>query len=89
MSIGFKRTRLLLAVVENIVAQRGKPVYGSSIIQAIKAPAGSVYPALKRLTEAGWLAWEMEPAPADRPGRKLYTLTPLGQREAIQFLKEQ
>lgn len=40
---------------------------------------GSLYPALARLEEAGWIEASWAPGPAG-PGRKEYTLTPSGRR---------
>lgn len=60
--------------------------YGFDIIDMTGMPGGTVYPALRRLEEAGYLssAWE-EPSVAQaapRPARKYYELTRPG-REAL------
>ena len=61
-------------------------LYGFDIIDVTGLPGGTVYPALRRLEEAGYLAskWE-KPALAQqqqRPPRKYYELTRAG-REAL------
>ena len=60
--------------------------YGFDIIDITGMPGGTVYPALRRLDEAGYLtsAWEKERVAlaAERPRRKYYTLTRAG-REAL------
>jgi PadR family transcriptional regulator PadR len=61
-------------------------LYGFDIIDITGLPGGTVYPALRRLEEAGYLAskWE-KPALAQqqqRPPRKYYELTREG-REAL------
>ena len=61
-------------------------LYGFDIIDVTGVPGGTVYPALRRLEEAGYLAskWE-EPRIAQaepRPARRYYELTRAG-REAL------
>jgi DNA-binding PadR family transcriptional regulator len=60
--------------------------YGFDIIDVTGMPGGTVYPALRRLEDAGYLtaAWEKEEVAhaADRPRRRYYTLTRTG-REAL------
>ena len=60
--------------------------YGFDIIDITGMPGGTVYPALRRLEEAGQLASEWEKPSiaqaAPRPARKYYELTRSG-REAL------
>lgn len=53
--------------------------YGFDVMEACGLPSGTVYPALRRLERAGWVAahWEDEETAreAGRPARKLYALT--------------
>lgn len=60
--------------------------YGFDIIDMTGVPGGTVYPALRRLEEAGHLAskWEKQSIAqaAPRPPRKYYELTRAG-REAL------
>ncbi len=62
-------------------------LYGFDIIDNTGMPGGTVYPALRRLDDAGYLtsAWE-EPSISQsepRPARKYYELTAAG-REALE-----
>ena len=82
MSKGFltQATAVILQAVANGY------LYGFDIIDITGLPGGTVYPALRRLEEAGYLAskWEKQSiAPAaPRPPRKYYDLTRAG-REAL------
>lgn len=55
------------------------PAWGLRICEATDYGSGTVYPALDRLMKAGWIQdhWE-DPAPADRPRRRFYTITSTG-----------
>jgi PadR family transcriptional regulator PadR len=57
----------------------GAPAWGLVIRDLTGYPGGSVYPALGRLLDAGWVTdqWE-RPLPEDRPPRRFYVLTPAG-----------
>ena len=61
-------------------------LYGFDIIDITGVPGGTVYPALRRLEEAGFLAskWEKQSISQSepRPQRKYYELTRAG-REAL------
>ena len=60
--------------------------YGFDIVDITGMPSGTVYPALRRLEDAGYLLskWETERAAyaQNRPRRKYYELTRAG-REAL------
>jgi DNA-binding PadR family transcriptional regulator len=60
--------------------------YGFDIIDITGMPGGTVYPALRRLEDAGYLtsAWEKERVAqaAERPRRRYYSMTRAG-REAL------
>ena len=60
--------------------------YGFSVMEITGLPSGTVYPALRRLEDAGYLLskWETERAAyaQNRPRRKYYELTRAG-REAL------
>ena len=58
---------------------------GAEISKAAGIGAGTLYPLLARLEEAGWLRseWEqIDPSEAGRPRRRFYSLTGLGQTRA-------
>jgi DNA-binding PadR family transcriptional regulator len=66
-------------------------LYGFDIIDITGMPGGTVYPALRRLEEAGYLAskWE-KPSIAraePRPPRKYYELTRAGQGALAETVK--
>ena len=52
------------------------PVRGLKLCEHTGHGTGTIYPALDRLLQAGWIEdrWE-EPTPADRPRRRYYTVT--------------
>jgi len=59
--------------------------YGLELMDNAKVGAGTIYPMLTRLEEAGWVEslWEdVDPTKAGRPARRYYTLTGLGHTEA-------
>jgi PadR family transcriptional regulator PadR len=55
------------------------PAWGRRICARTGHGHGTVYPALSRMTGAGWLEdrWE-EPRPPDRPRRRFYEMTAAG-----------
>lgn len=57
--------------------------YGFDIMDNTGLPGGTVYPALRRMEVAGWIAsqWEKEgiAQKEGRPARKYYKLTPAGE----------
>ena len=50
--------------------------WGLKLCEQTGHGTGTIYPALDRLLQAGWIEdrWE-EPTPADRPRRRYYTVT--------------
>jgi DNA-binding PadR family transcriptional regulator len=75
--MGFAAVRVLRAVAGGIV-------YGFDIIDATGLPSGTVYPALSRLEQDGYLRSSWEDLAAahrqKRPPRRYYKLTPEGRR---------
>jgi PadR family transcriptional regulator, regulatory protein PadR len=63
-------------------APASDPIWGLQICERTGRGSGTVYPALDRLTKAGWISdrWE-SPAPADRPRRRFYAVTDEGRSE--------
>jgi PadR family transcriptional regulator, regulatory protein PadR len=63
-------------------APAAEPVWGLQICEQTGRGSGTVYPALDRLTKAGWISdrWE-SPAPADRPRRRFYSVTQAGREQ--------
>ena len=72
---------LLLAVLES------GPLHGYAVIEALQTrsagtlmlPTGTVYPALRRLEDAGWIEGRWSTVAGRK--RRTYSLTPGGQRE--------
>jgi len=66
-------------------------LYGFDIIDITGLPGGTVYPALRRLEEAGYLASEWEKhsiaQAATRPPRKYYELTRSGREVLAEAVK--
>lgn len=52
------------------------PVWGLKLCEQTGHGSGTIYPALDRLLQAGWIEdrWE-EPTPADRPRRRYYSVS--------------
>lgn len=76
-----RMTQVTALVMRAVAAGKG---YGFDVMEAAGLPSGTVYPALRRLEKAGYLAarWEdADAAHADgRPRRRLYELTAAGRR---------
>lgn len=73
--------RLLRVFLEDPEQSR----FGTELIQQARVSAGSLYPALRRMETAGFIAgaWEdIDPSAEGRPARRYYTLTADGAREA-------
>lgn len=77
------RRQLGYATIAVLKAVRDGYGYGTDIMDRTGLPSGTVYPALSRLDERGYLRsrWEKrEVADAERrPRRRYYRLTPSGQ----------
>lgn len=75
------RVTLVILDVLNVImgASPDNPAWGLRICEMTSHGPGTVYPALDRLMKAGWIEdrWE-DPAPADRPRRRFYTITSAG-----------
>lgn len=64
---------------------------GAEITKRTKVGPGTLYPLLARLETHGWLssAWEdVDPSEVGRPRKRLYRLTGVGQRSALNTLSE-
>jgi len=66
--------------------------YGLELANASGLKTGTIYPALARLEQAGWVSsyWEdVDPSAAGRPKRRLYRLTGEGADAARSAVDEQ
>lgn len=62
-----------------------EPMYGMELMDAARAPSGTLYPILARYRDWKWLIAEREdidPSEAGRPARTYYRLTGIGVAEA-------
>ena len=84
---GIRRiSRPLVLVLDELLAKPRRRHYGYELMQATGIPAGTLYPLLVRLSDAGWLdaSWE-SPTEGDRP-RHVYRLTAEGRHAALDLL---
>jgi PadR family transcriptional regulator len=78
-------TMVIMDVLDVLMnAPPDDPAWGLKLCEQTGHGTGTIYPALDRLLQAGWIEdrWE-EPPPEDRPSRRYYTITAVG-REAYQ-----
>ena len=79
-------SRPALLVLDALLAEAGW-VHGYELTRSTGIQAGTLYPLLVRLADAGWLGakWETR-AEGGRPPRHLYRLTAEGRRSAREYL---
>jgi DNA-binding PadR family transcriptional regulator len=68
-------------VLELLLADPGRELYGFEIGQDAGLPSGTVHPILARLEALGWVSsrWEaVDPGEAGRPARRYYRMTAEG-----------
>ncbi|MCP3935190.1 MAG: PadR family transcriptional regulator [Actinomycetia bacterium] len=86
-----RRTHALVAVLSVLVASPAERHWGYQLQREAGVRSGVLYPILRRLYEAGWLAdgWE-DPGgvKAGRPPRRYYTVTATGELAMRQILVE-
>ncbi|MEO3811870.1 helix-turn-helix transcriptional regulator [Sphaerisporangium sp. B11E5] len=64
-------------------------LHGWAIKKAAGLSGAATYKMLDRLEDAGWVAGQWEPSPeAGKPQRRVYRLTPTGERAARAVLSE-
>jgi DNA-binding PadR family transcriptional regulator len=76
-------------VLEALLADPTRDLYGLQIGQQAGLPSGTVHPILARLEAVGWLesSWEqIDPRVEGRPARRYYRLTGAGAVAARQAL---
>lgn len=80
-------SRPLALVLDELLVTPRRRRYGYDLMQATGIPAGTLYPLLVRLSDAGWLdaSWETA-AEGGRPPRHMYVLTAEGRRGARELL---
>lgn len=80
-----------LQLLRLMMEQPQEKVAGIDVARKLKIGSGTLYPLLARLAWAGWLSSgleEIDPSVENRPQRRLYKLTPLGQSNAKRSLDE-
>ena len=80
-SAGPRMTIPTQLVLETLLADPTRELYGLAIGQAAGLPSGTVHPILARLEAVGWLEshWEdIDPREQGRPARRYYRLTGAG-----------
>jgi DNA-binding PadR family transcriptional regulator len=83
MQVSLQTLQLLQVFMEDPSRAR----YGLELAKRTGLKSGTVYPALGRLEQEGWLTSEVEdvdPKLAKRPARRIYTLTNAGMAGATQ-----
>jgi PadR family transcriptional regulator len=77
MQVSLQTLQLLQVFMED----PSRPRYGLELAKRTGLKSGTVYPALGRLEQEGWLTSAVEdvdPRQAGRPARRIYTLTNAG-----------
>lgn len=88
MSWPFRVTRPLVAVLQALL-RVDEPIHGWHLAEVTHQSGPNVYRALRRLQDAAWVDCRWVDSPeSGRPRRRLYWLTPAGQRGAVQLLNE-
>ena len=83
--IGPRVTYRTRAVLTELLAASPEGTWGLAICRATKLRAGTVYPILERLRDAGWVVHQPETGPhPGRPARGYYALTEAGREKARQ-----
>jgi DNA-binding PadR family transcriptional regulator len=85
-------TAAVLGIFAVLADDVTRPRYGLEIAKAASLSHTTIYDTLARLETAGWLssAWETrDPHAEKRPRRRLYRLTPLGERIAQRSIESQ
>jgi PadR family transcriptional regulator, regulatory protein PadR len=80
----------VVALFYQTMLSRGEELHGWAIIKSTHRPGPTVYGVLDRLEDMGWVAsrWEASDHDPGRPRRRLYWLTPQGELEAREVLRE-
>ncbi len=76
-----------LQLLQVFMEDPSQPRYGLELAKRTGLKSGTVYPALGRLEQDGWLTSAVEdvdPKAARRPARRIYTLTNAGMAGATQ-----
>lgn len=86
-----KLTPAVVRLIQAFLEAPDSQHYGMQLMRAAHVSSGSLYPALKRLENAGWIVGELEdidPSKEGRPARRFYRMTGEGARAAHLALVE-
>jgi PadR family transcriptional regulator, regulatory protein PadR len=86
-----RMTLATLRLLRVFMEDPSQPIYGLELLKAVKSSSGTVYPILGRLERADWIAgeWEeIDPTIEQRPRRRFYRLTAVGELRAQQELDD-
>ena len=89
MPSGPRMTMPAQLVLQILLEDPQRELYGRELGEAAGLPSGTVHPILARLEGMGWLEsrWEdIDPSAAGRPARRYYRLTPDGAQRATEAL---
>ncbi len=76
------------SILGELLESPGRWRYGYDLMQSTGLMAGTLYPILARLAEAGWLETEWgDPPEEGRPRRHLYRLTAAGRPAARDMVR--
>ena len=87
----FRMTLQTQLVLRAMLDSSSGEFYGFELSKATDLKAGTLYPMLARLEEAGWIvgSWEdVDPAEVRRPARRYYRLTDHGRIQAKKTLAD-
>src|SRR5580700_6510967 len=83
--MAFRLTVQVLLVLQALLREPGRELYGLELSEETGLLPGTAYPILLRLENEGWVTsrWEdIDPAAEKRPARRYYRLTASGATEA-------
>jgi PadR family transcriptional regulator, regulatory protein PadR len=82
-------TKQTLALLQVLLTDPTREWYGLELMELAGLSSGTTYPILHRLDSDGWLSAapeNVDPSHAGRPRRRLYKLTAMGERAALEAL---
>jgi PadR family transcriptional regulator, regulatory protein PadR len=83
--MGFRMTVQTLLVLQALLRDPGRELYGLELSEETGLLPGTAYPILMRLEKEGWVSsrWEdIDPVAEKRPARRYYRLTASGATQA-------
>jgi PadR family transcriptional regulator PadR len=81
-----KRTQTLIAVAAALVEAPDRRWYGYALRRQARVESGTLYPVLRRMRTAGWIADDGYEFLPDRPVRRCFRVTQEGRRALLDIL---